>query len=62
MSIWSFILLLVGINIVYVLLVFGIAMLFNLNDYQTKTLIDIGGGIMVIIGFCLGFYFGGKIV
>ena len=62
MSIWLFILMIIGLFLIYLLITYLISEWLKLNYEQTQKLINIGGFIMCIIGFCLGLYFGNKLI
>lgn len=62
MNIWTFGMILVGIFLSYVGIVFSISAIFKLSYDQKLKLINIGGIIMCIIGFCFGFCMGDKLV
>ena len=62
MSIWLFILMIIGLLLIYLLITYLISEWFKLNYEQTEKLINIVGFIMCIIGFCLGLYFGDKLI
>ena len=53
---------LVGMFLSYVGIVFSISAIFKLSYDQTQKLMNIGGIIMCIIGFCFGFCMGDKLV
>lgn len=59
---WLFILMILGLIVLWIFVIYIISECLRLNNEQTTRLINATGPIMCIIGFCLGLYFGNRLI